>query len=63
VRFEKAQLGTAVGLYKIQMRQDGQWWTLGGTYDQATADERLGQFSAACSHKGGLSREFRRIAA
>jgi hypothetical protein len=45
--------------YRIQMRQDGSWWTLGGAYDAATADERVTQFTAACTHKNGISRQFR----
>lgn len=48
--------------YRIQMREAGQWWTLGGEYDAPTADDRVVQFMAACTHKSGVSREFRVVA-
>lgn len=33
-----------MGQYRIQMKQDGNWVTLGGVFQQAEADERLHQF-------------------
>lgn len=48
--------------FRIQMRDQGTWCTLGGRYDAVTADERVAQFIAACSHNGGTSREFRIVA-
>lgn len=47
--------------YKIEMRQDGQWWRLGGTFSAQEADDKILQFVGCVSHKAGTSREFRRV--
>lgn len=47
------------GSVRIQMQENGRWYDLGGVYDSVTADERIGQFMAACSTKQGTSRAFR----
>ena len=55
-------------MVKIQMRQDGQWWTIGGVYDRFTADVRIMQFMECYMVRTGpgtrnCAREFRLIEA
>lgn len=45
--------------YQIQMKDNGSWTALGGTYDSDTADERIHQFMMCFNTKKGGGREFR----
>lgn len=47
--------------YRIQMKDQNGWNTLGGKYDGATADERVAQFLTCFPTKSG--REFRVVKA